>query len=431
MLARNFRRGPPREALLGAAGFLVPVFVVAVVAYLPWYLDFSSQAGGFAPYVGAGTRPAYAFLQFSPLLGAALLALTWGFHRVGREPLANVLAATGWLPLLPLLGWMILSTVNGDFSAGLEARGVGGWLTLALYGGVAWLLAAAALLLGLRRSGAAYGVALLAVGAMLLYGAELFVIKDVFFGSVPRLNTVFKLSYQAWILLSLGGSVAVAVALQRAISGRSRAGWLALPVGLLGCAGLVYPLLATANRTDGLQKETAIDGLASLARSNPAEYALTRWIQENTDPGDVVIEASGRTWRRDTSGTPGVTDAGNDYSNAGRISARTGRPTPLGWYFHEIQWRGETPANRARFTAIQDTVDRAYLGSPAEVLAALRKTGAKYLVIGGGSPSEPSLERSKYIPELLPDYAAFLDVAFEVGDARVYALPEYRERPTS
>lgn len=431
VLARNLRCWPPRAALAGTLGYLLPLLVVAGVAYLPWYLDFSSQAGGFKPYVGAGTRPAHAFLQFGPLLAAALVALTWSLRSAGRSLLSRALTATAWLPLLPLLGWVVLSTANGDFKAGLDARGASAWLTLALYGGSAWLLAAAALLLAIRRNGAAFALALLTVGAMLLYGAELFVIKDVFFGSVPRLNTVFKLTYQAWILLSLGGAVAVSVALQRAAAGRARAGWLAILVGVIGLAGLVYPVLAAANRTDGFQKETAVDGLADLARSNPAEYALTRWMQENTNPGDVVIEASGRTWRRDASGVAALADAGNDYSNAGRISARTGRQTPLGWYFHEIQWRGETPENRARFTALQDAVDRAYLGSPADVLASMRATGATYLVVGGSGPGDPSIERSKYIADLLPDYAAFLDVAFESGDARVYALPQYRELPTS
>ncbi len=431
VLARNYRRGPPREALLGAASYLAPLFLVAGLAYTPWYLDFSSQAQGLKPYVGAGTRPEHAFLQFGPLLAAALLALTWSFRRANREVISNALTATAWLPLLPLLGWMILAAINSDFGNGLEARGGGGWLTLAVYGMTAWLLAGSALVLSIRRSGAAFVLALLSIAAMLLYGAELFFIKDVFFTSVPRLNTVFKLSYQAWMLLSVGGAVAAVVALNRAISGQNRAGWLALPMGVLACAGLFYPVLASANRTDGFEKETAIDGLASLARSNPDEYALTRWMQDNTNPGDVVIEASGRTWRRDPSGAAAVTEPGNDYTNAGRISARTGLQAPLGWFFHEIQWRGETPKNREGFTAIQATVDRAYLGSAVDVLTSMRATGAKYLVVGGSSPSEPSFERSKYIADLMPDYAAFLDVAFESGDARVYALPEYYEAPTS
>ncbi|MEP7214856.1 MAG: DUF2298 domain-containing protein [Anaerolineaceae bacterium] len=431
VLARNFRRGPPREVLVGSLGYLVPLFLVAGAVYIPWYRDFSSQAKGFEPYVGPGTRPPHAFLQFGPLLAAAFLALTWSFRHAGWRLLSNALTATAWLPLLPFLGWMVLAGFNGDFTTGLEARQSGGWLTLATYGTTAWLMAATALGLSIRGNAAAFVLAILSIGAMLLYGAELFLIKDVFFGSVPRLNTVFKLSYQAWMLLSVGGAVALVVALQRAASGRNRAGWLAVPAGLLGFAGLVYPVLAAANRSEGFEKETAIDGLASLARNNPDEYALTLWMQDNTNAGDVIIEASGRTWRRNASGAASVTDAGNDYSNAGRISARTGLQTPLGWYFHEIQWRGETAENRARFTSLQDTVDRAYVGSQVDVLETMRVTGAKYLIIGGSSPSEPSFERTKYIAELLPDYAAFLDVAFESGDANVYVLPEYREAPTS
>jgi uncharacterized membrane protein len=179
-------------------------------------------------------------------------------------------------------------------------------------------------------------------------------------------------------------------------------------------------VIATANRTEGFGKETAIDGLAGLAQSNPAEYALTRWMQDNTGPGDTIIEASGRTWRRDAGGSATLVDAGNDYSNAGRISARTGRQTPLGWYFHEIQWRGQTQANLARFSHIQDLVDRAYLGTPDEVLQSMRELGATYLVVGGSGPGEASYERTKY--GTLPDYDSFLDLAFQSGDGRVYRL---------
>ncbi|MBA4180964.1 MAG: hypothetical protein C0506_10285 [Anaerolinea sp.] len=430
VIARNLRGGASRQRLVDSAGYLLPLWVISAVAFIPWYVDFSSQAGGLYPYVREGTRPAHAFLQFGPLMAAALLSLVWSFRRAPRSAVGDALWSTAWLPLLPFLGWMALAAYHGDFRAGLQARGSGGWVTLVAYGLTAWALVAASLVLARRRGAAAFGVAILAVAAMLLLGSELFLIKDVFFGSVPRLNTVFKLTYQAWILLSAGGAVALVVALRGAWERRNAAGWFAMPAGALVAAGLVYPLLASMNRTEGFRKETAIDGLSALARNNPAEYALTRWMQDNTGPGDVIIEASGRAWRRDANGAPVLTDAGNDYSDAGRVSARTGRQAPLGWYFHEIQWRGETPANRGRFTRLQDIVDRAYLGTPEEVLNSMRETGARYLVVGGSGPGGTSFERAKYGP-ILPDYASFLDVVFEDGDARVYALPEYREVHTS
>ena len=53
-----------RHALLATS------VAAAAILYLPWLLDFSSQAGGLQPYVGAGTRPAHLLLQFGPLLAA-------------------------------------------------------------------------------------------------------------------------------------------------------------------------------------------------------------------------------------------------------------------------------------------------------------------------------------------------------------------------
>ncbi|MDZ7728232.1 MAG: hypothetical protein U5Q44_08555 [Dehalococcoidia bacterium] len=139
---------------------------------------------------------------------------------------------------------------------------------------------------------------------------------------------------------------------------------------------------ALPNRTGGFENTTNIDGLASLARNNPDEYALTRWIAENTDPGTVVIEATGRTWQAGEDG-PVMTDGGVDYSDAGRIASRTGRPTPIGWYFHEIQWRGDTEENQERFSRRQDDVDALYLADDEQaILDTMRRYDAEYVVVG-------------------------------------------------
>ena len=55
------RAGPAGRALLDAASWVAPVFAVAVITYLPWYVTFSSQADGLYPYIGKGTIPAHAF----------------------------------------------------------------------------------------------------------------------------------------------------------------------------------------------------------------------------------------------------------------------------------------------------------------------------------------------------------------------------------
>jgi uncharacterized membrane protein len=131
-----------------------------------------------------------------------------------------------------------------------------------------------------------------------------------------------------------------------------------------------------------------------------AEYALVRWVDAEAAPGSVVVESYG-----------------DDYGPAGRVSSRTGRPAPMGWYFHEIQWRGDTEENRAKFQERQRLVDVVYTAStPQELMDALAQLEADYVVVG-------RVEKSRYAAETMPDFASVLDVAFEAGDVRVYRVP--------
>jgi uncharacterized membrane protein len=148
-------------------------------------------------------------------------------------------------------------------------------------------------------------------------------------------------------------------------------------------------------------------------------------VQDHTAPGEVIIEGSGRTWARDASGQLVVTHDSGDYSDAARISARTGRPTLLGWYQHEVQWRGDSPANRADFDRRRNLLDLAYTATdPATVIDVMREAGAKYLIVG-------RLERQSYPAGVMPNFDGFLDVAFSSGDLRVYTLPQYEKVQTS
>jgi uncharacterized membrane protein len=202
------------------------------------------------------------------------------------------------------------------------------------------------------------------------------------------------------------------------------AAWLFAPVSAVVAVGMVFIVIAVPNRTEGFSGETTIDGLAFLARSDPAEYDLTQWLEANVPRGEVVIEATGRQYGPGPGGEPIITDGNVDYGDGGRISARTGRLAPIGWYFHEVQWRGDTEENQQSFRARQDLVDRAYTtDDPSAVLDVFRATGARYLVVG-------SVERRKY-GEFMPDFAAFLDVAYATGDYTVYSVPEFRLVPTS
>lgn len=421
VLARNLRGRSPRDALLPSAGYLGPIAGLAALLYFPWYADFSSQAGGIYAYTGTGTRPAHEFLQFGVLLAPAAVFLAW---RAWRRPGATLdaLPFAAVAPAVPLAGWVALAAVRGDLTTGLETRTAGGWVTLSALGALLWGLGAVVLAeFGHSRTTAAI-TTIITFGVLLLFGIELFFIRDVFYPS--RFNSVFKLSYQAWVLLSVaGGAVIVAALANRQLAGVRAA---AFPAAGLLVASLLFPVLAAPARTNGFTTETSIDGLAYVARNDPDEYALTRWISGNTPRGSVIIEASGRRWEVDSSGVATIVDTRVQYTDASRISARTGRPTPLGWDGHEAQWRGTSAATAAEISLRQDLLDSVYLAGDdaGRVLQAMSDAGADYVVVG-------RVELDRYPAETLPQFDRFLERVFEAGDLRVYRLPRSEVVPTS
>jgi len=423
---RNLRSLRYPAAAAATASYLLPAAALAAVAYAPWYADFSSQASGLYAYVGEGTRPQHAFLQFGLPLLAALPIAGWALTRRLGGSLPRIAGLALWVPLIPLFAWIFLAAVRGDLDAGVDARGGAGWATLTGYGLAVWVLSGAFVLLALRGHPAALVAGLAALGALLLYGSELLLIRDVFFGGSPRLNTVFKLSYQAWILLSVSGSVALVAALRRAAA-QPRPVLIAagLTVTVFLGAGLVYIVTAVPNRTGGFDNPTAIDGLAYVAREDPGEFALVRWLGAEVERDAVIVEATGRVWRRGDDLQPEIVSSRIDYSDASRVSARSGRQTPIGWSGHEVQWRGSSDATHAEIGRRQDLVDRVYTApGGAEALAALDALGAGYVVVG-------RVERSRYVGDLMPPFEEFLDLAFEDGETRVYRIPTFEVVETS
>ena len=424
VLVRNLRALPPLPAALATLRYLALPALAAGALYAPWYVDFRSQASGLYAYTREGTEPAHALLTFGAPVLAGLAVCVWLARRRFTGPLAAVAPLSLWAPLIPLLVWILLAAARGDLGDGVDGRGASGWATLASEALLVWALTSAFFVFAQRRHPATPVAGLAALGVLLLYGSELLFIRDVFFDGAPRLNTVFKLSYQAWILLSVAGGVALAGAFARLAA--SRAGTLALaaPAAVLLGAAAVYTVTAVPNRSEGFEARTAIDGLAYVARNDAAEYELVEWLRANVAGDAVVVEATGRTWRRNADGQPEQTGASIDYTDAGRVSARTGLQTPIGWYGHEIQWRGDNPGNHTRFSRRQDLVDRVYTTNEPVALDALRELGADYVVVG-------RVERSRYVGDLMPPFETFLDLVFDGGDTAVYALPVFDAVETS
>ena len=184
---------------------------------------------------------------------------------------------------------------------------------------------------------------LIAIGTIAALAPEFVILRDNF---GDRINTVFKLYYQAWIMWSVAGSYAL----------WSMLGELAIPtirvprparlaIGIasvvLILAGSIYTPLAVYSRAvvDGghtdpnRQVALTLDSANSLAVGQDDYNAID--CLNKLVKGDQAVVAEGM-------------HDNVAYDNTfGRVSALSGIPTLIGWSNHENQWRGDTyPAIR-------------------------------------------------------------------------------------
>ena len=426
-LARWFAAGITLpHALSGAVLLAAALTAAGVLLYLPFYLSFDSQAEGILPVTGPATRP----LHFLIVMGApALLAaglVARALPEAGRpapqwRPLA---LAAGIAAIAPLLLWLLAVALRVSLSPddivladGLIAGRLALALPLLALGGLALY---AALALAAQRlftsAGMVFALLLASAGFYLLAGAELFYISDLF-GS--RMNTVFKVYYQAWLLLGIAGAVGiyyiVAVPLPqlraagrrvigRLVTGATlRCGWAAFAVLLL-LASAYYSVGAVLERTgwgqDGESwNDNALAGLDFLRQSEPGEYDAIRWLQSEAEPG-AIVEA-----------------VGNDYGNAGRIAAATGRATVLGWEGHQLQWRGDDQA----FAGRRDDVAAIYTGNDGDAVARLlRRYRVRWLVLGPRERETYGADTDRRMAQWVAE--GRLAPAFSAADTVIYAV---------
>jgi YYY domain-containing protein len=338
-----------------------PILFAAVLLFLPFYLTFSSQTAGILPLLENGTRP-FLFLivmgLFSLLGVSFLLRQLPGSGLPDRDDAASVLAVAiiSVMPVAAWIGTVLIFSWFKDGSIGFQT--VASRSVLVLPGlaivGLAAFSAARRHRLSLNPE-TVFPLILLAAAFYLLVGAELFYVADSFGGGLRRMNTVFKVYYQAWLLLGLvgayslyhwfsqhlrlperfvwtqkGGETIVRMGKDWTRKRRTLAvghyGWFTL-VTILAAGSLYYPVGGVLDRTGVLESnhtldDNTLDGLAFLQNNRAGEYAAILWLRDRA-PWGRLVEA-----------------VGDDYSEYGRISSSTGLPTVLGWRGHELQWRG-------------------------------------------------------------------------------------------
>lgn len=211
---------------------------------------------------------------------------------------------------------------------------------------------------------------LLAVSWLLIALPELIYIKDIYIHSHQRANTMFKLTYQSFVMFSiLGGPILVTAFsnIKKVIFRR---------LFLIFCFSFfiflfLYPYFAVKSYY-GLKNYRGLYGLEFLEKSYPEDYQAILWLNKYVPGQPVIVEA-----------------VGESYTDFARVSANTGLPAVLGWRVHEWLWRGSFDEAGKRTEEVRQIYEA---DSAKEIKPLLNKHQVKYVVVG-------DLERQQY-PEL-------------------------------
>ena len=200
----------------------------------------------------------------------------------------------------------------------------------------------------------------------MLLCCELFVIRDLF---GTRMNTVFKIWYQVWVLLAILAGAGYA---------RFKGPGAALLLSLLLAAGFLYParLIGEAARTRGRS-------LDAWSAYSPDLRELLETADALIRPGEGIVEAPGESY--------------NAHSSL--LGTWTAGHTVLGWSGHQAQWRPGVP---------HPDPDLYY----REPLRFLEAPGLHYLLVG-------PRERERF--HFPPEWFDWMDAHF----TRAVDLPDY------
>ena len=423
------------ERLEDAFLFALPLGVISILLYLPFYLGFSSQAGGILPNFMYPTRGAHFWVMWGTLL-IPILAYLVHLSTAARTPAAaqpeGPPSDSGIIPNwklglslglgLALFLW-IFSWVIGWIGSFVERDFVVNFLasqnmtaaqffsatllrrlsySASLISLLAVLIPALAFLFANHRpvdeasaepgsnKPARFILLLIALAAILVLVPDFVYLRDQF---GYRINTVFKFYYQAWMLWSLAAAFGVSVLL-RNLRGRQNILFRIL-LGLVVFSGLLFPVLGLATKTNNFKPYGGftLDDFDRILRENPDEASAVIFLQGA--PDGIIAEA-----------------VGGGYSAYGRISMFTGLPTVLGWTGHEAQWRGNYAPQGSR----SDDINKLYVTSRwEEALPILRQYNIRYVYIG-------DLERSS-MPVNEEKFNAHLKIVFQQGNIVIYEAP--------
>ena len=199
---------------------------------------------------------------------------------------------------------------------------------------------------------------------------ELVYVRDIYENGNARANTMFKLTYQAYIMF--GMTMAYVIFRLLFINCKK----ILKAVGVIGFVLLLWTCGYFGRSVDSWfgqvldpSQYKGLNATAFLETDFVEDAGAIRWLKENIQDSPVVLEANG-----------------DSYSNYERVSAMTGLPTVMGWYVHEWLWRNDVADLNEKSAEIESI----YTSTDTQrVQELIKKYDISYIFVG-------SCEREKY-----------------------------------
>jgi len=362
---------PVRTRITG----LIVLALSAVLAWLPFYVAFK------APTVQGQTGIA-GTVQGIPVVGGILASVVG--YQGERTSAGEYLSVFGfmWVIALVLIAIEFWNRRHADIDSLGQKTAIGAAVILIL--GALLIPAPVLALVGLpivaavvlvqrdpRLTASNVALGLFGIGFAITILPEFFYLADIFNN---RMNTIFKLYYQVWLLMAVASAIAIVViwsSLRPLITARIATIVVAVGTVAILLLGVTYPVVAGKQWLDWrnpTREWSGIDGLAYLkdprqGNSSAGEYDAIRWLWNNGTEHDVLLAASGCEWQ----------------TSLGRPAGASGIPSILGWNGHELQWHLANPDINAEMAQRITDVNSLFSQPSAELLD---KYGVTLIYIG-------------------------------------------------
>jgi len=228
-----------------------------------------------------------------------------------------------------------------------------------------------------KRDGRKILVRSFALSAILLILIpEIVYAKDIY-PDHPRANTMFKLTYQSFVITGVLAGASWANILDKTRQMNFSLRWISyLIVGLIFWGAMIFPSESFPSYYGQFSTYKGLDGARWMEEQLPERYKAAVYLM-NTRDGKNMVEA-----------------VGDSYTLFNAISVYSGVPTVQGWRVHEWLWRGGYDTIGVRESDVRNIYEG---NNTLETEMILKKYNVGWILNGEDERSNYKVNRDKLI----------------------------------